>query len=317
MLNTVGAKIIFFGGSEFAIPTLNKLVGDGYEIAAVVTVTDKPVGRKKVLTPPPLKIIAQELGLEIIQSLNLKNDSRIISSLSSFGADVGVVASFGNIIPTEILNLPKHGFINLHPSLLPKFRGPSPIQFTLFNGEKKSGVTIMKIDKEVDHGPIIAQQELKILNNEGYSGLHDRLAKLGADMLIKILPDYLAEKTVLVEQDHTQATFTKKLSRADGKIDWNRSAVEIYNQYRAFQVWPSVWTIWNAQRLSLKELAPFESAVTDNEEVGKIILADDSVIVKCFSRNLKIIKLQLDGGKELGIREFIRGHKNFLGSILA
>lgn len=280
-------KIIFFGTSEFAVPALEALVKEGYSVVAVITAPDKPVGRKQILTPPPVKLAAEKLGLKILQPEKLKGNQKLISLLAyKLAADVGVVASYGKIIPKEILEIPKHGLLNIHPSLLPKYRGPTPIQSALLNGDTETGVTILEVDEQVDHGPILKNGKWKMENGIKYEELENQLAKLGAELLIKILPDYLKGKIKPKGQDHSKATFTKLLKKSDGEIDWNKSAQEVYDKFRAFHRWPGIWTTWQ----------------------GKILKITDC---KISGDKIEILRLQPAGGKDMALKEFLTGHPDF------
>ncbi len=316
----INSKVIFFGTSEFAIPTLVTLVKEDYEIVAVITTPDEPVGRKQVLTPPPVKVIAEKFGLKIFQPQKLNGDKKLVSCLVSLEPDIGIIASYGKIIPSKILDLSKRGFLNIHPSLLPKYRGPSPIQYALLNGEKETGVTIMKIDEQVDHGPILAIENLKLkIENLKYMELHDELAKMGAELLIKILPGYLAGKIRPVEQDHDKATFTKIIKKEDGRIDWHKTAQEIYNQFRAFHFWPGIWTSWQGRVLKITDCKisteqPYHGH--DEEYVAQVYNEDGITFVPCSQGHIQILRLQLEGSKEMSITNFLSGHRDFMGSKL-
>lgn len=312
-------KIIFFGTSEFAVPVLEALVKAGYDVAVLITTTDEPVGRKQILTPPPVKIAAQKLDLNFLQPDKLRGDSLLANKLVSLQADIGIVASYGKIIPPDIIKLPKHGMLNIHPSLLPKYRGPSPIQYALLNGDEETGVTIMKIDEGVDHGPIVAQSEKLKTQNKLYEELHDELAQLGAELLIKTLPDYLAGKIEPVEQDHSQATFTKIIRKEDGQIDWHKTAKEIYNQFRAFHLWPGIWTKYDGKILKITDCKVSESQPYHNHDevyIGKVYEENNEIYIPCQVGHLNPLRVQLEGGKDMIIKQFLSGHKNFVGSKL-
>ncbi len=261
-------RIVFFGTSSFAVPILEALLKN-YEVAAVVTQPDAPVGRKKILTPPPVKEFLETRlpnppqpplrkggntpllpplegggkrgGIEILQPTKL---SPILPRLKELAPDLMVVAAYGKIIPQSIIDLPQFGCLNVHPSLLPKYRGPSPIQYTILNGDTETGVTLMKIDREIDHGPILGRFNLLWrlnLQKLRAQELEEKLAQLGAELLINTLPKYLAGEIKPQEQDHAKATFTKLLTKEDGHIDWNKSAEYIERMVRAFDPWPGSW----------------------------------------------------------------------------
>lgn len=312
-------KIIFFGTSDFAVPALEALVKEGYEIAAVITTPDEPVGRKQTITPPPVKITAQKLDLKILQPEKLKNNKELVSCLLPLEPDIGIIASYGRIIPFEILDLPKRGFLNIHPSLLPKYRGPSPIQNVLLSDDRETGVSIMKVDEQVDHGPVLAYSLELIADSEKYEDLYGKLAKIGADLLVKILPDYLSGKIRPVAQDHSQATFTKFIKKADGRIDWHKTAGEIYNQFRAFHLWPGIWTSWQGKTLKITDCKISDrQAYHGHDEIyiSKVYQEDDEVYVPSGIGHIDILRVQLEGGKEMFITDFLAGHKDFIGSKL-
>jgi len=314
-------KMVFWGASEFAVPALELLVKNGFEIAAIVTAPDEPVGRRQILTPPSVKVAAQKLRLEIFQPKNLKAGGLELienwkSSTSPAGGkigncDLGIVASYGKIIPGEIINSFPLGILNIHPSLLPKYRGPSPIQTQILNGETETGVTIMKIDDQVDHGPILVNQKSNI-KDQKYGELLNELAELGAELLVKILPDYTAGKIKPVEQNHSQATFTKIIKKEDGRIDWSKSAKQIYNQFRAFHIWPGIWTVWSNKILKITDCMPAPNEYIENKNYGFVFEKDKKVLIKCGSDSLEILRLQLEGGREMNIRDFLPGHRDFL-----
>ena len=306
-------KIVFFGTSEYAIPSLEALAKAGYDIAAVVTQPDKPAGRKQEPFPSPIKQAALDLGLKVIQPVSLNSKFEIPDS------DLFIVASYGKIIPGAILALSKFGTLNIHPSLLPKYRGPSPIQAAILNGDAETGVTIIKLDEEMDHGNIIANIESRIENLENYKSLHDRLAKLGAELLIQILPKYIGGEIKPIPQDHAQATFTKIITKDDARIDWSQSAEEIDRMVGAYHVWPVAWTTFGGKRLKI-----FESFLPLPEgrerlrggKVGEVELRDNTIIVHCGRGLLKILSLQPEGGRVMTTRDFINGYTGLAGQFL-
>lgn len=277
------------------MPVLGALVKAGYYIVAVVTTPDKPVGRKQILTPPPIKVAAQKLGLNVLQPSSLKNDPDLKFIIYNLKLDIGVVAAYGKLIPPEIFNLPGHSMVVVHPSLLPKYRGPSPVQTAILNGEKISGATIMKIDEELDHGPIISSENYKISGIDLFPKINAEIWQLGAELLIKTLPDYLSGKIKPRPQDHTQATFTKKFTAEDGEIKPNDTPEQTYNKIRALNPEPGVfiWLEKNGKKISLKILAA-------EMENGRP----------------KFKRVQLEGGKPMDIKEFLAGHPNFKVNLL-
>lgn len=314
-------KLIFFGTSDFSVPALRALATAGYEIPLVVTTPDEPVGRKQILTPPPIKTIANSLGLRAIQPASLKKDPTIVDSLSAIGADFAVVASYGKIIPQVIIDLFPQGMINIHPSLLPKYRGPSPIQSVLLNGEKETGVCIMQLDAEVDHGAILANSLETIDDSDNYQTLSGKLAEAGANLLIKTLPGYLSGEVKPQAQDHTQATFTKKFTSEDGKIDWQKSAVEINNQIRALNPEPGTWTTMfsdqasgNKEKEQVIKITKSTPNLTTYEVVrlgppGQFFQKDKKLFATTGDGILEILELQPAGKKVMSAKDFINGYR--------
>ena len=273
-------KIIFIGTSSFAITTLEELIENGYEILAVITAPDKPVGRKQELTPSPIKEIALKYNLLTFQPEKISEVEKEISQLKP---DLIITSSYGQIIPKNILDIPKKESLNLHPSLLPKYRGPSPIQTAILNGEKVTGITIIKMDEKMDHGPIIAQRETNICLDDTYESLEDRLSEEITKLLIEILPRYFKNKIQPEIQDESRATYTKILTRDDGKIDLKENAEEIERKVRAFSPWPGTWTEINNQRVKILK-------------------------VKIKNNFLSLELIQPAGKKPMTGEEFFRGH---------
>ena len=248
----------FFGASEFAVKILDRLIENGYIPSLVVTAPDKTKGRKMIMTPPPIKIFAQKHNLKIIQSESLAVKPPL-GGLTAKWLDLFIVASYGKIIPKSILDIPKFGTLNVHPSLLPKFRGPSPIQSFILSGAEKTGVTIMLMDEQVDHGQILLQTEFeaqstkheirnkfRIQHSENLKlnskQLEEKLAELSGQMLVDVIPKWIKGEIKAVEQDHSRATFTKKINKEDGLVDLEKDSPEnIYRKFLAFQPWPGIY----------------------------------------------------------------------------
>ncbi len=308
------ARIIFMGTPEYGAIVLDELIKGGYPPVLVITAPDKPVGRKQIITPPPVKIIAQKNRIPILQPEKIENCKSEIENLKT---DLIIVASFGKIIPKEILKIPKQGCLNVHPSLLPKYRGPSPIQFTILKGDKKTGVTIIKITERVDAGPILAQKEIALSGKETYVELHDVLGELGGKLLMETIPKFLKEKNKPEFQEELKATSSKIIKKEDGKITWNKSAEEIDRQIRAFNPWPGTFTSWEGKLIKILKARVNEKKVKDNYPVGKTLVApQNELCVQAGKGFLVIEKLQLEGKKETDSEEFLRGHSNFIGTIL-
>ncbi|MEK9158428.1 MAG: methionyl-tRNA formyltransferase [Patescibacteria group bacterium] len=298
-------SIVFFGTSEFAVPALNLLVREGYRVILVVTPPDEPAGRSRVLQPSPIKIAAQALGLTVAQPPNLNQELGIMNY------ELGVVCAYGKLIPKKLLDIPKYGTLNIHPSLLPKYRGASPIQAAILGGDKETGVSIMKLDAKMDHGPIVVQETIKIDPEETAVELNRRLAEVGAKLLIKIIPQYLNGENKSEKQDDAKATYTKILNREDGKINWTRSADEIYNQWRALQPWPGVFfEIRNPKSEIRIKLLKMKLGEKTKQEPGEFIILDKKRLAVACAKNqsIEILELQPEGKKPLTAEQFINGY---------
>ena len=275
-------KIIFIGTSSFAVPALENLIEDNRQVVLVVTAQDKPAGRKNKLTPSPIKEIALKYNLNILQPEKISQAKTVI-----------IVASYGQIIPKEILALPKKGALNLHPSLLPKYRGPSPIQSAILNNDQITGITIIQMDEKMDHGPIIAQQESEIKSDDTYQILENKLAEQSADLLIEILPRYLKIKIKPQLQDENKVSYTKILTRDDGKINWDKSAQEIERKIRAFYPWPGAWTEFNNKRTKIIK--------------AKAVNQESPTTIKTGRGYLSLELVQPAGKKPMTGQEFFHG----------
>lgn len=277
-------KIGFFGTSQYSVMTLEKLREAKIEIAFIVTMPDKPQGRKMILTPPPVKIWAQSNKIPIYQPEKLK-DPEFVKILEKYNCDVFVVIAYGKIIPEEILNIPKSKSLNIHASLLPKLRGSCPIETAILNDEKNTGITIIRMDSEMDHGPIVAQKKVVV---EPWpptaETLGNELVKVGSDLLASILPDWINEKLKEIEQDHSQATFTKKIEKEDGLIDLKDDPYENYLKIQAYHGWPSAFFFVEKEGKKIRI------------KITKALFKDGKLIIE------KIIP---EGKKEINYRDLI------------
>ncbi len=320
-------KIVFFGTSEFGAIILEKLVQAGMSPVLVVTTPDKPAGRKQALTPPPVKLAALKFNIPVVQPQAISNFKFLISNQipnsndQNLKPDLFIVASYGKILPKEILGIPKYGTLNVHPSLLPKYRGASPIQTAILNGEDETGVSIIVLDEEMDHGPIAASLNFKIQNPKlTYPELHNELAKIGADLLIKIIPDWITGKIKPVPQDDSKATYTRILQKEDGRIDWSKEAMYIERQIRALYPWPGTFTTCETDGKQ-KMIKILKASVLPQERpIGKPGQAFPpplpGIAIQTGKDALAVGELQLEGGKPMSSKEFLLGHKNFIGTIL-
>lgn len=290
-------KVIFFGSFEFAVGTMEKLARlKDYEIVAVVTNPDKSSGRKKTLSQSPVKSTALALGLEVLQPEKLRDNEDFFSELKKLKADVGIVVGYSKILPPEVIAIPRLGMLNIHPSLLPKYRGPSPVVATLLNGESNTGVTIMKIDEEMDHGPILAKDELDIGPKETAGDIYKKLFELGTDLLIETLPGYVSGKVIPQNQDHPKATFSKMIKTEDAEIKPNDTIEQAINKIRAFNPEPGAY-------MNLEErVKVFEAEGSYDERYGwpSIKLEDGYLILK---------KVQPAGRKSMSGADWLRGQR--------
>ncbi len=307
-------KIIFMGTPQFAVPTLRTLIHEGYDILSVVTQPDRPKGRGRKLTPPPVKILAQEANLAILQPERL--DDGFLNLLLALKPDLLVVVAFGQIIPGKVLNAAKWRGINIHASLLPKYRGSAPIQWAIINNEEKTGLTTMFMDEGLDTGPILMQQEVDILEGETAGQLHDRLSSFAPGLLIKTLQG-LAKGTIeKKKQDDSLATFSKKLTKEQGLIDWSWPAERLCGLIRGLDPWPGAFSYHNGKMLKL--FGCF--LVDDRQKVsvpGQIKgLTERGLEVETGKGSLIVKEIQSPGKKRMLVKEFLKGSKLSLGSIL-
>jgi len=297
----INPKIIFTGSGRFAVPILENLIKNKYDIIKVITAPDKPAGRKQELAASPIKKTALKYKLPLSQP-----EKTITSQPEISGAepDLIISADYGKIIPKHILDIPRFGCLNLHPSLLPEYRGPSPIQTAILNGESKTGLTIILMDEKIDHGPIVGQREIAIMTDDDSQTLEKKLAQLAASFLIEILPGYLQGEIKPRRQDENQASYTKILTKEDGRIDWRQSAEQIARQVRAFYPWPGAWTEFDGLRVKILKAKAVESP-TDPEDKS---LRDKNQFTLPAKRGYLLLEIvQPAGKKPMTGQEFLRG----------
>jgi methionyl-tRNA formyltransferase len=323
-------RIIFMGTAELSCASLEKLSRDkNFSVVAVVTQPDKPKGRELRLTPSPVKMLAEKLNLPVLQPLKAR-DEKFISELCELKPDLIVVVAYGQILPQNILDLPKFGCVNVHTSLLPKYRGAAPIQWAIADGEPETGVTIMKMDAGLDTGPILSVRRTPILTADDSQILHDRLAQLGAELLVETIPGFVAGKISPQPQPNEGSTYAAKIKKEDGQIDWHLPAQKIWNRLRAFTPWPGAFTSCSSS-FSLsrppdtlkRELQPqllkiWKAEVAEQSGEAGIILSADKmgIVVGCGKNSLRILELQREGGKRLPAEQFISGFPIKAGSQL-
>jgi len=307
-------RAILMGTSEFAERIFTSLYQRlSFDIAAVVTAPDKPVGRKQKLLPSPVKKWALENNLPVLQPDKIKKPEWI-EKIRKLNPDLIILCAYGQIIPKEILDIPKYGALNIHPSLLPKYRGASPIHAAILNGDEISGITIMLMDEKMDHGDIISNFKFQISKPKiSYKELENQLIDVAADLLIKTLPDWVEGKIKPKPQDHSKASFCKIIKKQDGKIDWNKSAQEIENIIRAYHQWPVAYTFFNNKQLKILEVDIIEGK---NKKPGKVFAENKELMVQTGNGILILKQIQLEGKKPMSAQDFLRGHSEIIGSIL-
>lgn len=305
------AKVIFMGTPDFAVRTLERLIAE-HEVIGVVTQPDRPAGRKNILQPPPVKTLAQAHDIPVLQPLKIRKTDAI-SELKALGVpDVFVVAAFGQILPQAVLDIPPHGSINVHASLLPRWRGAAPIQAAIRAGDAQTGVTIMQMDAGLDTGAMLRARAIDIAPNETGASLHDKLAEVGADLLIETLPAYLNGEITPQPQDDAQSTFAPQIEKQDGQIDWTQDAASIERTVRAFTPWPSTYTHWNGQYLKVIG----GSTADGSAPVGKLVWHNGALAVGTGAGLFVLDAVQLAGSKPTPVSAFINGHADFVGATL-
>jgi len=306
-------KLIFIGTAEFGLPAFEALTKDeNFEIVLVITQPDKPVGRKQIVTSSPIKISAEKKNITILQPNHIIDIKEKISLLKP---DLIVVAAYAQLIPEEILNLPKYGCLNLHASLLPKYRGSAIIQAAILNGDEQTGLTIIKMDKGLDTGPIVAQTIIKIDDNDTAETLYNKLSAMGADFMVETVKKYIAGKITPKIQDSSQASYVKEITKSDGLIDWKKPAVNLEKFIRAMNSWPMAWTWQDGKQVKI--IAVQNQPIEINSyKPGKTFKYNNGLAIQCGRDALIIKTLQLEGKNALESEEFLRGHKDFVGSVL-
>ncbi len=308
-------RAVFMGTPQFAVPILESLLHDLHRVVAVYTQPDKPAGRRQRLTPSPVKELAIEHKIPVIQPNTLKT-AEVVEELVSFKPELIVVAAFGHILPQAVLSLPKFGCLNIHPSLLPQHRGPSPVATSLLCGDLLTGVTIILMDQGLDSGPILAQERVGIAARDTTGSLTAKLAHVGAELLMETLPKWLKGEIEPQPQDETRATYSRLITSKDGEIDWHLPAVELWQRIRAFNPWPGCYTWWQGKRLKIHRATPVSRLPSG--EVGKVIALRRPPGVGVITGDgiLGLCQVQLEGRHEMSIADFVRGQRNFSGSIL-
>jgi len=307
-------RIIFMGTADLSCASLEKISSDkNFSVLAVVTQPDKPKGRDLKLTPSSVKILAEKLNLPVLQPLKAR-DEQFIAELRALKPDLIVVVAYGQILPQTILDLPQFGCLNVHTSLLPKYRGAAPIQWAIADGEPETGVTIMKMDAGLDTGAILSTRRTPILATDDSQVLHDRLAQLGAELLAEIIPNYVAGKITPQPQPAERSTYAAKIKKEDGRIDWNLPAKQIWNRLRAFTPWPGAFTFLKSEPKP-QLLKIWKVEVVEQTGIAGTILAVDKtgIVVGCGTNALRILELQREGGRRMSAADFLVGFALHVG----
>ncbi len=316
-------RVLFLGTPGFAVPSLQALLNfsdPDHELVGVISQPDRPAGRGQQLTPPPVKVLAEQSGLPVFQSERLRDDPDALQFLREKDPELMVVVAFGQILTPEFFDCPTLGSLNVHASLLPKYRGAAPIPHTLINGETQTGVTIMKIDEGMDTGSIVSQGTLAVDENMTQGELEDLLAHEGAELLIRTLPSYAKGEIELQPQDHEKATYAPRIARQDAQIDWNRSAQEIHNWIRALNPWPTASALFGGMKVKVWRSVRMGESLLALSPCGRpgaiLALGKSEIIIECGQKTLLSLKeLQLPNRARVSARDFVNGVNPKVGDI--
>ncbi len=303
-------KIVFIGTPFFGAEVLKNL-SRKRRPSLVITSLDKPVGRKQKITPSPVKEVTQDLKIPVLQTTD---NSEILSELKEINPDLLISASSGQILSEDILNTPRFGCLNVHPSLLPKYRGCSPIQSAILNGDEKTGITIFLMTEKIDLGEIISQKEIDISPEDDYLSLEKKLARLGSDLLIETIPRWIKGEIKPKKQSEKDSSYAPKLKKEGGRIDWSKKAKEIERKIRAFRPWPGAFAFWQKGRLKILS-SKVKNKRTDLTP-GRVSEEDGKLIVQCQDKSLAIEKVQPEGGPVMNSSDFLRGNPGIKDTIL-
>lgn len=304
------AKVVFMGTPDFAVPPLQRLI-EHHDVIGVVTQPDRPAGRGKQLKPSPVKQVAEAAGISVFQPVKIRREEAIVE-LRQWQPDVYVVAAFGQILPQTVLDIPPHGSLNIHASLLPRWRGAAPINAAIRAGDAETGITMMKMDAGLDTGPMLSKRAIPIAPDETAQTLHDKLMALGADLLIDTLPGYLNGDITPEPQDDSLATLAPRIDKSAGLIDWSLPAVEIERTVRAYTPWPGTFTFWDGTQVKIHA----GSVVSGGAGPGRVVAHGDTAAVGTGDGLFVPQSVQLAGRKAVTMDEFLRGHSAFIGAQL-
>ncbi len=301
-------RLVFCGTPQFAVPTLKALLAAGHLIELVVTQPDRASGREMKVLAGPVKAAALATGLSVVQPEKIRNNDQFRERLEAIAPDAIVVVAYGRIIPKWMIDLPRLGNINLHGSLLPKYRGAAPIQWAIASGETVSGNTTMRIDEGLDTGDMLLQRELAVGPDETAEELYPRLAQMGAELMVETLDGLAAGRLSPIPQDNSLATLAPILTREDGQMDFTRTVNETYNRWRGFQPWPGAWTLLRGKKLTAVRLARAEH-ISSEGSPSEVVVESGRLYVACAERSwIELVEVQLEGKKRMLVADFLRGH---------
>ena len=310
-------RVVYMGTPAFAILPLEELLASGYDVVGVYTQPDRPAGRGRSMEAPPVKTFALERGLEVIQPTSLRNPEAH-SRLAALSPDLIAIAAYGRILPEEVVGLAPAGCVNVHPSMLPRHRGPSPVAFTILEGDETAGVSIMLLDEGMDSGPVIAQVEEPIHPEDTTESLTDRLFRRGAKLLVESLPRFLQGDSSPRPQDDARATYAPRLAKEDGEVRWELPAETLWRQVRAYHPWPGSFTRWEGRLLKVLEAVPLPRDASGSP--GSVVALDGAVLapvgVVAGEGVLGLKRVQLEGRRAVDAADFLKGHEGFVGSSL-
>ncbi|MBT2641217.1 methionyl-tRNA formyltransferase [Bacillus sp. ISL-41] len=299
-------RIVFMGTPDFSVPVLRRLVEEGYDVVGVVTQPDRPVGRKRIMTPPPVKAAALKHGITVYQPEKIRQQEEL-DKILALEPELIVTAAFGQILPNKLLEAPKFGCINVHASLLPELRGGAPIHYAIISGKEKTGITIMYMVEKLDAGDILTQVEVPITETDTVGTLHDKMSSAGADLLSETIPKLLKGEITPVPQNDEDATFAWNIKREQEKIDWNRAGAEIYNHIRGMNPWPVAYTTMDGS--VIKVWSAEKATYTGNDQPGTIVKVEEDgfVVATRDETAIKITELQPAGKKKMDAKQFLLG----------
>jgi methionyl-tRNA formyltransferase len=313
-------RVVFMGSPEFAVPPLEQLILNHYRVVAVYTQPDRPAGRGRVLSTSAVKKVALAHGLTVVQPTNLKTETAV-SELAGFQADVIVVAAYGQILPRSVLDLVRYGSLNLHPSLLPRFRGASPVAAAILAGDEMTGVSLMLLDEGMDTGPVLRRVRVPIEDQDTTGSLTTKLSRVAAELLVAALPCWTKDEITPQPQEESWATYSPPISKTDGEIDWRLPATTIWRRIRAFSPWPGSFTRWRGRRLKITRAVPVSNA--GHAEIGQVMALPPTsgeqrpaFGVGTGEGVLGVLSVQAEGKRVMSAAEFLRGQREFIGAYL-